>query len=1258
MNRTAAIGWAAAGVVLGAAAAPAVPIHVTHLWHMHQPIYFPYESVRNTDANGRYNFNVEGNVWDGDRYNCYREWPAGAVAKASGHGGSQMSYSGSLTENNKVIWGDYGGWAGSVRNARNNLRTSSNNPRLDLVGIAYHHSLMPLTSVESMRMQIKLHKEQYKEVWDTGGAYSKGFWPPECAFDNTMVSALVAEGLDWVIVDNGHLFRTVTDFEWSSGSSCRPNRADVRNGSSTNLASTWVGLQNVWAPTKVLAPWSYQPHYVRQVDPWTGEIKKLIAVPAGRYEGNENGRGGYGAFKPQNVWGAHIGANNNASKPMLLLCHSDGDNYGMKNADAWNGQQQAFVDMCAGSSDFDYTSVQDYLGMYPPDPNDVIHVEPGSWIGIDGGTPYYEKWLSYENRSGEMPDMWSWSVLVAAQNRVFTADDLENSYLAGGRDLNDVEWGLGNDTAKAWHFYLNGETSCYWYWDYDRANPWDGNVTRACNLANTEANKVIGRHPNTETRGPSIFPPQRTPYNPGGKMWNEATNAPSDFAVWTFIDDVSGVASATLRWRKDNDGNWPISSTENETFAGGPGVGAWQSVAMTADWWPTVKGPQVPDPGARAQRYMATVAGQTNCLIDYYVEAVDSRGNTNRSNIIHAWVGDQAGGSGEGGDTNPPAVWIRGTHSYPAGGDVTASTPLFINTEAGPSGQVTRVTLTYTTDPGAGWILTNLSVNTAWGSLGGQWYNAALGLFPAGATVQYYLEATDGVTTNRDNNRGLNYSVTVSNGSGGAESLWAGNTAHSPANGAITPTNPVVVSCESWPIGAATNVSLVYTVDGGATWQAVACAKTGQANNNDHWSLARGPFTNGTTIVYCISATSSNGWTVWDNNGGANYVAYVGEIGGLRMTAWTPGINVGNPGTNADNANDIFDFDTTGGAATTSGTNGFGSFGRIYVNYDATNLYVGGTAVALPDDSRNNAYIVFLSGGTHAGSGNLWNFNVSPAGLNQLHNTAYQPPVNIAILLGDVYGDGTFFDFEMYQGGGFPFGQGVFELVNSPAAITAVAGAKLSQFGGYGLDSRLAANWESAIPLAAFGVSNAAALTNLYLSGLMVTGSTNGDNRFISGKFLGAGATLGNGEQADEWGNFAFSFVNLAGLRIDPPAGALDTLGVPNSWIAENLGPGYVLTANSNKDGHGRGDREEYFAGTDPDAADDLVIREQGAGRLRMEKTGGQMCHYVLETADQVAGSQWNWTERATLSSTNGEVTLPSLSNAVLIMRVKVRIPE
>ncbi len=1251
-NTMARIG--AAGLLFGSAlAAQAVPMHVTHLWHMHQPIYYPYETPGTIDDNGRFNFSVQG-VWDGDRIQCYQNWPAGAVGRASGHGASQMSYSGSLAENNKSLWGDYSGWGGNVRNARNNLKTSLGNSRLDMVGIAYHHSLMPLTSVESMRMQIKLHKEQYKEAWATGGAYSKGFWPPECAFDNSMVPALVEEGLDWVIVDNGHLFRTVEDFEWNSGSSCRPNKADVRNGSSTNLASTWVGLQNVWAPTKVLAPWSYQPHYVRHVDPASGTVRKIIAVPAGRYEGNENGRGGYGAFKPENVWGSQIAANNDAAKPMLLLLHSDGDNYGMKNADAWNGQHQAFVDMCNANGDFEYTGVQDYLSLYPPNQNDVIHVEPGSWIGIDGGTPYYEKWLSYEDRSGEMPDMWSWSVLVAAQNRVFTADDMENSYLSGIRDVNDVEWGLGNDTAKAWHYYLSGETSCYWYWDYDRANPWDGNVTRACNLAIAEANKVLARNPGGDNRGPSIFPPQRTPYNPGGKMWNETSNAPSDFVVWSFIDDVSGVQSATLKWRRDLDGQWPLSSTENEVFAKGDGVTAWESVNMASDWWPSLKGPNVPDPSVRAMRYRGTIAGQTNCLIDYYVEAVDSNGKTNRSNILHVWVGEQTGGTG-GDIVPPPNVWLRGTHTWPAAADVTDADPIYFNVEAGPSGTVTGVTLGYYLNDN-GWIRTNMAPNAEWGSVGGQWYNLELGPFAAGDVLNFYVEATDGSTTNWDNNGGANYHIEVAAGGGESDVLWVGNVAQTPANGAIGATDAIEIACESWPIGASTNVALVFSANGGATWATTNFAKTGEARNNDLWSVAIGPYPDGATVKYYVLGTLPNGTTVRDDNAGKNYAAIVGDLAAFRIVRHTP--QIGAPGT-PDNSDDAFDFDVSGGAATTSGGTGFGSFGQIYLNCDDTNLYIGGTGAALPDDSRNNAAVVFLSTDTAAGSDNLWALNGNPNGLDLLHNVTFAQPAFVAIQLGDVYGDyANSASFEMYQPGGFNWGQGVWYVGGGATTFSAVNNARLSQFVGYGPDSRLAANWECAVPLWTLGVTNAAQLTNLFVSGLIVNFLAQGNDQYISGRWLGDNATIEGDLPAS--GNFEFNLVHLTGTRVAPPAGgSTETHGVPNSWIDERL-PGWAFTADSNKDDDDHPDRAEYFLGTDPDAVDELAIEEWIGNRVRLRKVGGQKCDYEVETADQLDSvhSNWIWTSRGTLPSTNGEITLPAFTASNLMIRVKVTVPD
>lgn len=259
------------------------------------------------------------------------------------------------------------------------------------------------------------------------------------------------------------------------------NPAEIQNPSSTELGSTWVQLQNVWAPTKVLAPWSYQPHYVQWVNPSNGSVQKIIAVPAGRYEGNENGRGGYGAFKPENVWGSHTDVNTDSNHPMMILCHSDGDNYGMKNSDAWHGQHNNFLEMCKANADFDHTTIQDYLDMYPPAAGDVIHVEPGSWVGIDGGTPYFEKWLSSTYVNGENPDHWSWSVLVAAQNYVILADSLENSYLGVSPNMDDVEWGINNDTARAWHWYLNGETSCYWYWD---------SIHRATNLVNQVFNEI------------------------------------------------------------------------------------------------------------------------------------------------------------------------------------------------------------------------------------------------------------------------------------------------------------------------------------------------------------------------------------------------------------------------------------------------------------------------------------------------------------------------------------------------------------------------------------------------------------------------------------------------------------------------------------------------------------------------------------------------------------------------------------------------
>ena len=516
------------------------PMYVTYLWHMHQPLYYPNNpdlDPNGVDGSGAFNFSVAAT--HNDRAPNYQCWPKDAIQlgedKGIPHAGAQINFSGSLIQNLNGLWGhsSSAGWDNCTDHARNTLQTSSGNPRLDVVGFAYHHSLMPLTCPESRIMQIRLHREIYQETWDTGG-YSKGFFPPETAFADSIVPELVAQGIEWVMVDSIHFERATKEYPWSGGGGVyRPNLADAINENPTNSGSVWVQLNNVWAPTKVAAPWAYQAHKVQYVDPWSDAnsptVTKITAVPAARYEGNENGRGGYGAFKPENVW-TDLSMNTNASAPMLLICHSDGDNFGMKNSDAWHGQHDNFLNMVQGNGNFENWTVQDYIDQYPADNSDVIHVESGSWVGADTGDPEFKKWMADDSISGgRNPDRFSWSVLIAAQNRILHAENLEGESSGSGYSLNDVRWAIGSDTAKAWHWYLNAEASDYWYWDTDDTNPWNANVTRGCNLAMGFAQNVINRHPGVDNIGPSIFPPQREPYNPGGFEFDEPTPSSSDF---------------------------------------------------------------------------------------------------------------------------------------------------------------------------------------------------------------------------------------------------------------------------------------------------------------------------------------------------------------------------------------------------------------------------------------------------------------------------------------------------------------------------------------------------------------------------------------------------------------------------------------------------------------------------------------------------------------------------------------------------------
>jgi hypothetical protein len=432
-----------------------------------------------------------------------------------------------------------------------------------------------------------------------------------------MIPSLVSEGFTWVIVDNIHFDRGSAGYPWKPGSSMLPpNRADQRNLTPAH----WVERRDMWAPTPTSAPFGYQPHYVAYVHPDTAKESRIIAVPAAHYEGNEDGRGGFGALNYEKVLSQLRPYNTDPQHPMLVVLHHDGDNHGGGTDGYYGNNFQNFVNWISQNPAFEWTTIQDYLQRFPPKSSDLIHIEDGGWSG-SGGDPLFSKWNAALDAKGYSSDRNSWAVLIAAENRVRTAEALAPAGQAA-----QILAGKGNATNRAWRHLLEGQTSCYEYWDGQE--PWDSHPTRAANLAGDLAETIITTRGGKDTVGPSLFPPQRTPYNPGELEWAN-TSQPTDVDIWTLADDLSGVAEVTLKYRAHAE---PVSPA-HRLYRGG----SWISRPMIAKAMPAPKTTIVPR--YRAQEFRATIQGLRQTFVDYYIEAMDNQKNVSRSAIQHVWVG-------------------------------------------------------------------------------------------------------------------------------------------------------------------------------------------------------------------------------------------------------------------------------------------------------------------------------------------------------------------------------------------------------------------------------------------------------------------------------------------------------------------------------------------------------------------------------------------------------------------------------------------
>jgi hypothetical protein len=332
-------------------------------------------------------------------------------------------------------------------------------------------------------------------------------------------------------------------------------------------------------------------------------VHRIIAVPAERYIGNEDARGGFGALQYPDVLGqvydqiVAYGSFDPEHPPFFLL-HSDGDNHGGGAESYYTHNTSMLVNWIQGDPRFELITIQDYLQKFPPDTEKAVHIEPGAWSGADNGDPQFMKWFSRYSKDYS-PDLNSWAVLTALHNVVHSLEDARRNTP------------VPNDVTR---LMLVAETSCYWYWTGQAV--WDQQVTNAANQCYDKTHSEIDSllASGKDSTGPTIFPAWVTPENPGGKRWGQGCleDAPREGVVHTFVYDISGIKRVTLILRTSTG----ESSIEMRNHGSYPSQTA---PAITSGYYTAELPVGVDD-------------------VRYFIEAEDKKGNLSRSALERVYL--------------------------------------------------------------------------------------------------------------------------------------------------------------------------------------------------------------------------------------------------------------------------------------------------------------------------------------------------------------------------------------------------------------------------------------------------------------------------------------------------------------------------------------------------------------------------------------------------------------------------------------------
>ncbi|MBI5211233.1 MAG: hypothetical protein HY927_14770 [Elusimicrobia bacterium] len=632
----------------------APPVYASRILHLHYP-------HRSWD-------HVAGDMAADDKVKATNgEHPAGALREimnrlgwgANKPGGLTVSFTAALMEIARKLWGM--GWVARWREAIG-WKTAQGTPRMEMALTGFHflYGLLPWGSAADalVRWNVRYHELLMKEFWGgaPGGAAQAGrlkiFRPPEVGFSPEMVPALVKAGVQVVVVDSHHVSRSLTGYDANGMPNLPPpNKADQRTASPypMNYATTGKDGRN----SKDALPYAYLPHWLRYKAA-DGREYKVIVFPMA---GGPSYIAGYQDFPNDVVQNAARYAA--AGRPLALGLDTDGDN-------AWGGGHSSYMESMPklaqwlDANGHQFGTIEEYLARYPVPADDVIDwVEPGAWPNADWGTPQFTRWLWPPIKTAGVPkpefDPSAWNfklqfhaLLTMAVHWLMQGEAAMKAGNPGWElDMAEVVKADTDPAAgpleKAVQQVLRSFDSGHVY--YGPEPDFLQIPVLAAKAAMDAAKTVLGA--DAPRLGPTIWGPNRFPWNPGGENrgevygWRSHAYAP-EFDAYGFVYAAPGLKRVELKWRVSSDGR-TSPGPENLSHEGGGAAGPWNAAAMTlkdpypqAEWSNLPKGDRVPELPAMAH---ARVSPGSEVLVDYYIEAEDAAGRVERSPIMHVFVG-------------------------------------------------------------------------------------------------------------------------------------------------------------------------------------------------------------------------------------------------------------------------------------------------------------------------------------------------------------------------------------------------------------------------------------------------------------------------------------------------------------------------------------------------------------------------------------------------------------------------------------------